>query len=144
MEEIEYNGLRILKIEPINIPDEIDIEGIMPKQCTNNAKLIAENNHNVDYVEGIILVYFDDLDFYADLHAWNKIGDIHFDATLETLDYLFKIIGNEESILKREYFPYRTVHLTALTYNLEQTVVKFSNESNTFMNEMLRRYPKKK
>ncbi|MFH6767523.1 hypothetical protein V8G56_02150 [Gaetbulibacter aquiaggeris] len=146
IKELKYNDEIILQVKVELTKDIMSFDGIEPGKCTNNAKLIVENNPELDiiYVEGVVIYYYDDNDFYADIHAWNKFNDYYFDSTLETLDVYLREHEREDLILRREYFPYRELDVSDLEYNNDKSIVKFSNESSGFMNAMLKKYPNSK
>ena len=147
MEEVKYKNLIIPRVEIHFMPDEISLEGVLPSKCTNNSKLVVENNTLLDikYVEGIIMIYLDDSNYYAELHAWNIFDGNHFDSTLENLDLYLKSKNLEHLILKREYFPFQEINVEALiteTNKAGDEIVKFAESSTEFMKEMLLRFPK--
>jgi len=146
IKELKYNDEIIPQVKVELTKDIMSFDGIEPGKCTNNSKLIVENNPKLEiiYVEGVVIHYYDENNFYADLHAWNKLNDYYFDPTLETLDAYMIKNEREDLILKREYFPYREIDVTDLEYNKDNSIVKFSNESSGFMNAMLNKYPNSK
>jgi hypothetical protein len=139
MEEIIFNeiGYPVIKIN--QTPDDVIIDGIEVNRCTNNSKLIVENNINITYVEGIVMVELNHI-VYAVKHAWNKIGDYHFDVTLEALDNALNKIFNSDRI----YYVSNEPNIEELVLNPIDTrnVIEYTIDSVDFMNYMIETYPK--
>lgn len=74
--------------EPISIlktPAEIDFSDIEINQgdCFINSYRVAKKYPTVDIVEGLILAVDNENGAKPMPHVWNKLGDIHFDVTIE-------------------------------------------------------------
>lgn len=82
------------------IPLEIDCSDleIIEDECVANAYRIAQKYAHVDIVEGLILVQDTDNGLLPVAHVWNKIGNLHFDATNERSWENRKKVNNVESI----------------------------------------------
>lgn len=88
--EKEEKQIEIKMAEPISIekrPTAIDLRDIEIKQgdCFINSCRVAKKNPNVHIVEGLILVVDIENGAKAMPHVWNKLGDVHFDVTKETV-----------------------------------------------------------
>jgi hypothetical protein len=139
MDLIKFNEIDYEPIKVVATPDVVRIEGIKAKKCTNNSKLIIENNSDLEisYVEGVVMTQIDN-HIHAVRHAWNKIGAIYFDATLEALDYNTK--GSCD--FDRDYYISKEPNVINLITSAKG-VVEYSVESLDFMNYMVNKFPKK-
>lgn len=65
------------------IPPQIKIDGlkINSNQCQLNSKKVTEKHPEVEYIEGILVIIDKQNCGTALAHAWNRIGDTHFDTT---------------------------------------------------------------
>ena len=139
MDEIKFNDNVYKPISVIATPDEIELKGIKAKQCSNNSKLIIENNSEIEigYVEGVVMVTFDN-HTYGVRHVWNKIGESYFDATLEALDMHKTGVPD----FSRVYYISNEPHIADLIINPEG-IVEFTDDSLDFMSEMVKKFPKR-
>lgn len=121
------------------IPQNISIDGVELKKCTNNSKLIIENNPDskIEYVEGFILIFQDGV-YRAVAHAWNRIGDIYFDATAEVFDNTVKT----DAVYSKQYFPIANKDIETLP-NLKDGVLPFSDDFIKYIHVMDKLYPVK-
>jgi hypothetical protein len=51
--------------------------------CFYNALLVSIRNPDVEYVEGLVIIYANEHHVGAFEHAWNKWNNMHFDVTYE-------------------------------------------------------------
>jgi hypothetical protein len=72
----QFNNSKIITVS--DMPDSVHLITPKAKQCFTNAYRISLFNEDVSYVEGIVLLGDIPIE-----HAWNKIGEIHFDVTRE-------------------------------------------------------------
>jgi len=75
---------------PIDIskkPFEIDISDIKIEQgkCFINSYRVAKKYSNVQIVEGLIMVISENNKAQVFPHVWNKLIDVHFDCTNESI-----------------------------------------------------------
>jgi len=83
------------------ISEKISIEGVVvnPNECFLNAHRLASVNSGMQIIEGISIGLNKDNVGHCFPHVWNKLGDLYFDITGESLLSAFP------EILQIDYFP---------------------------------------
>ncbi len=134
MENLEYLEELFSRVDISNEPEDLNISGTSINRCTDNAKLIVANNQDIviGYVEGIMMI-LDEGRYRAVSHAWNFIGDIHFDITRK----LFQEVRPDLKADWIGYFPCRVTPLENIPIQLDNVtpftdsfipIVKFMND----------------
>jgi len=92
MTQLIYNGVSYPMVQIDAIPANINTNGVQKQRCTDNTKLVINNNPDseIKYIEGILMTYA--LNAYQAIpHAWCKTGDLYFDPSAgpDMIDYWF-------------------------------------------------------
>lgn len=129
------NKLPSSLLKPIPVPPRIiNNQFLVEKnECAANAHRISGYYHNINIVEGIILLVKDSgLEFIA--HVWNELEGHHFDITAHTFfpkleAYYLPIISLDihESIKKNQAIPSEETYKKAEKMNNLNTIKLFEN-----------------
>lgn len=125
MKKVKILGKNFYPKSIKTVPQNISTDGVELNKCTNNSKLIIESNldSKIQYVEGFMLIFQDGV-YRAVAHAWNRVGDIYFDATGEVFDNTMKI----DTEYSKQYFPiliWNTNELPELVNGIQPFTDKF-------------------
>lgn len=142
---IEVQKMKKVKIigknyYPKNIrstPDNIVTTGVEKNKCTNNAKLLIDNNIEIDikYVEGFMLIYQNGI-YRAVAHAWNIVDNLHFDTSAE----VFEKTTNLDIEHSKQYFPIFISDVNSLP-KLQDGILPFSERFIPYIKVMGKLYP---
>ena len=113
--------------------------GVEINKCTNNSKLIVENNIDIkiEYVEGFMLIFQDGI-YRAVAHAWNIVNNLHFDTSAE----VFEKSINVDIEYSKQYFPILISDIKTLP-SLQDGILPFSDKFKPYLKEMDKLYPVK-
>jgi hypothetical protein len=120
-------------------PENIVTTGVEINKCTNNSKLIIENNIDtkIEYIEGFILIFQDGV-YRAVAHAWNCTNGIHFDTSIEFFDKT----TNLDIEHSKQYFPILTWSIDELP-ELTDGIQPFTEKFIPYIKEIEKSYPAK-
>ncbi len=137
MKKLKLLNKKVFPKKIKKIPEQLILKGIQANRCTNNSKIIIENNSDFQilYVEGFIIVTEDNIE-RAVAHAWNRIESYnYFDVSSNLINS--STYKNEYKI---EYFPFFEYKIDELPKEING-VLPFSKIFEKYIIEAKKKYP---
>lgn len=117
-------------------PLDLNINGVEKNKCTNNAKIIVENNTTLDikYIEGFMIFNQNGID-RAVPHAWNFLDGKYFDVSADLIN-----TNSSESNYTLQYFPFFERELKDLPLVITN-ILPFTAEFSKYAIDAKNKYP---
>ena len=141
MKEIEFEGEKYQFVNVTKTSEKVSKDGVLPNKCTNNTKLVIQNNPDLDikYIQGFLMMFSSsDYKWKAVPHVWCKLDNEFFDPTIELKDTdLYSLMKGGVS-----YLLYNEVETEFIPEMVKKTV-PFTENFIPIINYMEGNYPYK-
>lgn len=137
MEEVVFKGEVYLEVEMYPTPQHVNVAGIELNRCSDNSKLIVEQNEGLEikYVEGFMMIFEGGI--YKNVaHVWCCLDGQHFDATGE----LFERKRPDLPSMDKTFIPYGEVEINDLP-EMQKGIQPYTEDFIEFTREMDAKYP---
>ncbi len=136
MKKLKLLNKKVFRKKMQKTPEKLNLKGIESNKCTNNSKLIIENNTDfqIFYVEGFIVVTEENKE-RAVAHAWNRIENYDFDVSANLVNN-----SNYKNEYIIEYFPFFEYTIEELPEDING-VLPFSKIFEPYIIEAKKKYP---